>query len=59
MVYESVGGIFRHTNWPNESSDYLARRALRLAEIALMRQRERVAELRRNLPKGAVILRMR
>jgi predicted dithiol-disulfide oxidoreductase (DUF899 family) len=38
----------------NESSEYLAKREeLRLAEIELMRQRERVAELRRHLPHGA------
>jgi predicted dithiol-disulfide oxidoreductase (DUF899 family) len=44
------------TNLRGESDAYLARReALRLAEIELMRQRERVAELRRNLPPGAVI----
>jgi predicted dithiol-disulfide oxidoreductase (DUF899 family) len=56
MVYEIVDGIFRQTSLPNESSEYLAKREeLRLAEIALMRQRERVAELRRNLPEGAAI----
>lgn len=56
MVYEVVDGVFRQTNLPNQSSDYLAKREeLRLAEIALMRQRERVAELRRNLPEGAAI----
>jgi predicted dithiol-disulfide oxidoreductase (DUF899 family) len=39
-----------------ESSDYAtARDAVRLAEIDLMRQRERVAELRRRLPPGAVV----
>src|SRR5207237_7850191 len=39
-----------------ESSEYLAKREeLRLAEIELMRQRERVAELRRHLPQGAPI----
>ncbi len=41
---------------PNESEEYLTKRdELRLAEIELMRQRERVAELRRRLPQGAVI----
>lgn len=56
MVYEVVDGIFRQTSLPNETSEYLAKREeLRLAEIALMRQRERVAELRRNLPEGAAI----
>jgi predicted dithiol-disulfide oxidoreductase (DUF899 family) len=41
----------RQTRLTNEPADYLARRdQLRLAEIELMRQRERVAELRRPLP---------
>jgi predicted dithiol-disulfide oxidoreductase (DUF899 family) len=41
---------------PNESPEYLAKREeLRQAEIELLRQRERVAELRRALPAGAVI----
>ncbi|MGD0966266.1 MAG: DUF899 family protein [Candidatus Acidiferrales bacterium] len=40
----------------NESSEYLAKREeLRLAEIELMRHRERVAELRRHLPQGTPI----
>jgi predicted dithiol-disulfide oxidoreductase (DUF899 family) len=48
--------IHRHTNLPNESTDYLSKREeLRLAEIELMRQRERVAELRRRLPEGAIV----
>ena len=39
-----------------ESREYTARREeLRLAEIELMRQRERVAALRRALPPGAVV----
>ncbi len=39
-----------------ESQEYTARREeLRLAEIELMRQRERVAALRRALPPGAVV----
>ncbi|MGA8535378.1 MAG: DUF899 family protein [Candidatus Tumulicola sp.] len=46
----------RQTNLTNESEKYLARREeLRLAEIEEMRLRERVAELRRNLPQGAAI----
>ncbi len=46
----------RNTRLAKESADYLARReALRLAEIELMKQRERVAELRRQLPQGAVV----
>jgi predicted dithiol-disulfide oxidoreductase (DUF899 family) len=40
----------------NESAAYVAaREELRLAEIALMRQRERVAALRRALPPGAEV----
>jgi len=46
----------RQTNLRGESADYVAKRdELRLAEIELMRHSERVAELRRRLPKGAVI----
>jgi len=56
MVNTIVDGTFRQTNLTNESSEYLAsREELRLAEIELMRQRERVAELRRHLPRGAAI----
>ena len=56
MVHTVVDGTFRQTNLTNESSEYLAKREeLRLAEIELMRQRERVAGLRRNLPEGAPI----
>jgi predicted dithiol-disulfide oxidoreductase (DUF899 family) len=50
------GGKFPQTNLTNESVDYLAKRdALRLAEIDLMRQCERFAELRRQLPEGALV----
>src|SRR5277367_2962495 len=56
MVNTIVDGSFRQTNLTNESSDYLAKREeLRLAEIELMRHRERVADLRRHLPQGAPI----
>jgi predicted dithiol-disulfide oxidoreductase (DUF899 family) len=56
MVHEMVEGSLRQTNLANESREYLAKREeLRLAEIELMRQRERVAELRRKLPQGAAI----
>src|SRR5215467_5739334 len=48
--------IHRQTNLTNESADYLVKREeLRLAEIELMRHRERVAELRRHLPHGAPV----
>jgi predicted dithiol-disulfide oxidoreductase (DUF899 family) len=54
MVKEMIEGTFRQTNLPNESAEYLAKREeVRLAEIELRRARERVAELRRALPKGA------
>jgi predicted dithiol-disulfide oxidoreductase (DUF899 family) len=44
------------TRLANQSADYVARREeLRLAEIELMRNRERVAEMRRRLPAGAVV----
>jgi predicted dithiol-disulfide oxidoreductase (DUF899 family) len=56
MVHEMIDGTYRQTNLPNESPEYLAKREeLRLAEIELMKQRERCAELRRGLPKGAPI----
>jgi len=56
MVHKVVDGTFRQTNLTNESSEYLAKREeLRLAEIDLMRQREPIAALRRNLPEGAPI----
>jgi predicted dithiol-disulfide oxidoreductase (DUF899 family) len=46
----------RHTRLTNESADYLtAREQLRLAEIELMHQRERVAALRRELPPAAPV----
>jgi len=44
------------TNLHDESAGYLAKREeLRLAEIESMRERERVAELRRQLPEGPII----
>jgi predicted dithiol-disulfide oxidoreductase (DUF899 family) len=47
---------FPYTNLRDEPSEYLAKREeLRLAEVELMRQRERVAELRRHLPPGAIV----
>src|SRR6187401_1567558 len=56
MAHEMINGTFRQTNLPNDSDEYLSKREeLRLAEIELMRQRERVAELRRGLPEGAAI----
>jgi len=56
MAHETTHHVFRHTNLPNESADYLSKREeLRLAEIELMHQRERVANLRRRLPEGAIV----
>ena len=56
MVHEMIDGTYRQTNLADESPEYLARREeLREAEIELMRQRERVAELRRALPPGAIV----
>src|SRR5215213_5458160 len=56
MVHEMIDGTYRQTNLPNESTEYLSKREeVRQAEIELMRQRERVAELRRQLPTGATI----
>jgi predicted dithiol-disulfide oxidoreductase (DUF899 family) len=56
MVHEIVDGTYRQTNLTNEPADYLAKREeLRLAEIDLMQQRERVAAMRRALPQGAAL----
>ena len=56
MVHETIQGTFRQTNLTNESAEYLGKREeLRLAEIELMRHRERVAELRRHLPPGPAV----
>src|SRR5437867_12973567 len=56
MVHEMIDGTYRQTNLPNESPEYLSKREeVRLAEIELRKQREKVAELRRGLPKGASI----
>jgi predicted dithiol-disulfide oxidoreductase (DUF899 family) len=56
MVHEMIDGTYRQTNLPNESPEYLAKREeLRLAEIELMKQRERCAEIRRAMPNGATI----
>jgi predicted dithiol-disulfide oxidoreductase (DUF899 family) len=56
MVHEMIEGTFRQTNLPNESAEYLGKREeVRRAEIELLRARERVAGLRRALPKGAEI----
>jgi predicted dithiol-disulfide oxidoreductase (DUF899 family) len=54
MVLET--NLFLQTNLKGESEEYQAKRdELRLAEIELMRQRERVAAMRRALPPGAIV----
>jgi predicted dithiol-disulfide oxidoreductase (DUF899 family) len=56
MAHETIAGTYRQTNLATESAEYLAKREeLRLAEIDLMTQRERVAELRRRLPAGTLV----
>jgi predicted dithiol-disulfide oxidoreductase (DUF899 family) len=56
MVHEMIDGTYRQTNLPNESAEYLAKREeVRLAEIELMKQREKVAALRRQMPPGASV----
>jgi predicted dithiol-disulfide oxidoreductase (DUF899 family) len=56
MAHETTNHVYRQTNLPNESVNYLSKREeLRLAEIELMHQRERVADLRRRLPEGAIV----
>ena len=56
MVHEFIDGTYRQTNLTNESKEYLARREeLRIAEIELMKRREKVAGLRRALPQGAIL----
>jgi predicted dithiol-disulfide oxidoreductase (DUF899 family) len=56
MTHECINGTFRQTNLTTESEEYLAKREeLRLAEIELMTHREKVAELRRALPRGPAL----
>src|SRR5262245_39239868 len=56
MAQANVVEGVRQTKLRNESPEYLAKREeLRLAELELMRSRERVAELRRKLPNGAAV----
>ena len=48
--------MLRFTRLPNESEEYVkAREELRLAEVELIAQRERVAEQRRSLPLGPAV----
>ena len=56
MPQENLEAGVRRTRLPNESEEYLAKREeLRKAEVEEMKSRERVAELRRQLPPGATI----
>src|SRR5438094_10083405 len=56
MAHETNHHEFPRTNLPNDSADCRwTREELRLAEIELMHQRERVADLRRRLPEGAIV----
>src|SRR5881396_903172 len=56
MAIETINGTLQLTRLANESAEYVARREeLRIAEIELMRQRERVAAMRRRLPAGAIV----
>ena len=56
MAGEWSDGTYRQTNLPNESKEYLAKREeIRLAEIDLRNLREKIAELRRQLPEGAIL----
>jgi predicted dithiol-disulfide oxidoreductase (DUF899 family) len=54
---EKTGGLLRHTRLENEPQDYLQKREeLRLAEMEMFRNIERVAALRRELPAGAEVI---
>ena len=55
-MLQTINGILRQTNLPDESEEYLSKREeLRLAEIELRNRRERVADLRPKLPKGPAV----
>ncbi len=55
-MLREINGILRQTNLTDESEQYILKREeLRRAEIDLRNQRERVAELRRQLPKGPAV----
>src|SRR4030095_10239427 len=53
---EKTDGMLRHTRLANEPREYLRKREeLRLAEMEMWGNIERVAALRRNLPTGAEV----
>jgi predicted dithiol-disulfide oxidoreductase (DUF899 family) len=57
MAHDDLQDGTRRTRLANESDEYLSKREeLRLAEIESMRLRERVAQLRRELPKGETVM---
>jgi predicted dithiol-disulfide oxidoreductase (DUF899 family) len=54
MPSNLIEKVYPQTNLPDETGEYLAaRETLRVAELELMQQHERVAEFRRRLPQGA------
>ena len=56
LALESTNGYTKQSKAYSESAEYLAKREdLRLSEIGLMCQRERVAEPRRDLPTGPTL----
>src|SRR2546430_3867692 len=56
MALETINGTLQLTRLTNESAEYVARREeLRLAELELVRTRERVAATRRRVPAGAIV----
>jgi predicted dithiol-disulfide oxidoreductase (DUF899 family) len=56
MVHDNLQDGMRRTRLQNESKEYLSKREeLRQAEIESVKARERVAQLRRELPPGAVV----
>ena len=56
MARKNIQEDMRPTRLPKESEEYVSEREeLRLAEIDSVKSRERVAQLRRQLPKGAIV----
>jgi len=56
MAHDDLQDGIRRTRLENESADYLSKREeLRLVELESMKLRERVAELRRQLPQAASV----
>jgi len=56
MAHDDLQDGNRRTRLENESDEYLSKREeLRIAEIESMKLRERVAQLRRELPRSAIV----